>query len=331
MDRLKNVKDTAAVVKVYHGYGHTQSLILFGHVLKGRSFTQKHYTNNAITNVINLIRLFFVTPLPQVKVKLQWQEQVFYTTTEEDGFFKFEWKSDREIEAGWHDVHVDLVNAAEQSTARGLGKIFVPNSTQYGLISDIDDTVLISHSGTTGKKLWSMLTKNPRSRKTFADVVHFYQLLSHAHTKSDLPNPFFYVSSSEWNLYAYLNEFFKFNQLPKGVFLLNTIKKWTQLLKTGNTKHLGKFNRIERVLKVFPKQQFILLGDNSQSDPLIYKLIADEYPDQILAIYIRNISPKKETVTQEILKSLVNQSVETLLYKHTNEAILHSRAIGLIS
>lgn len=327
---IQNIKEPEAVVKVYHGYGHTKNLVVYGHVLKGRFSPQSHYTNNAVVNFFNLIKLFFITPLPEVKIKLQWQDQIFYTTTETDGFFKFEWQSKKEVLAGWHDIRVDLMNDKEKITASGEGKIFVPHSTQYGFISDIDDTVLISHSGTTGKKLWSMLTKNPRSRKTFADVVNYYQVLSTAHTEANIPNPFFYVSSSEWNLYDYLNEFFKFNQLPKGAFLLNEIKKLHQLLKVGNTKHQGKFNRIERVLQVFPKQQFVLLGDNSQKDPNIYKQIADKYPDQIFAIYIRDISSKKKHLTKQILESLQNKSIYTLQYKHTNEAKEHSRSVGLL-
>lgn len=328
---LKKTKDVKAGVNVYHGYGHTDDLLIYGHVLKGRSFTQKIYTDNLVINVFNLIRLFFIVPLPSVKVKLHWNDQIFYTTTASDGFFKLEWKSDREVAAGWHDVNVDLLNGEDQSIATGVGKIFVPHRTQFGFISDIDDTVLVSHSGKTGKKLWSMLTKNPRSRKTFDDAVHFYQLLSAAHTESGLPNPFFYVSSSEWNLYHYLNEFFKYNQLPKGVFLLNHIKKWYQLFTTGNTKHMGKFDRIQRVLKLFPNQQFVLLGDNSQQDPEIYKLIADEYPTQIHAVYIRNIAKGKEIITAEILGSLQNKTVATLQYQHTKEAIEHAGSIGLIN
>ena len=166
-------KYSNAVVRVYHGYGHTHSLIVFGHVLKGKSFIQKKYTDHALINILNLFRLFFVVPLPQAKLQLHWQNQTFYTSTEEDGFFKFEWKSDVELTAGWHDLTVALLNEAEEVSTTGEGKIFVPQSTQYGFISDIDDTVLISHSGTTGRKLWSMLTKNPRSRKTFADVVTY--------------------------------------------------------------------------------------------------------------------------------------------------------------
>lgn len=327
---VKKSRYPSAAVKVYHGYGHTNNLIVYGHVLKGKKNLEPGYTNNAVINFINLVRLFFITAVANARVSLQWQNQHLYSTTESDGFFKFEWQSDNPVTAGWHDVKVDLLNVDEQSIATGEGKMFVPHSTQYGFISDIDDTVLVSHSGTTGKKLWAMLTKNPRNRKTFADVVNYYQLLSTAHTEAAVPNPFFYVSSSEWNLYGYLNEFFKYNQLPKGAFLLNEIKKWNQLLKTGTTKHQGKFNRVARVLEAFPKQQFVLLGDNSQSDPDIYRLIADRYPNQILAIYIRNISPQKEAFTKQVLASINNKSIYTLLHKHTSEAMAHSKSIGLI-
>ena len=318
------------MVKVYHGYGRTGNLVVYGHVLQRSFSVQRYYTSNIFTNILNLLKLFFIKPLSFAKVELHWQNQSFCAIAAKDGFFKFEWKSDLEVRAGWHEVTVDLLDTQGEIRAKGSGKIFVPHSTQYGFISDIDDTVLISHSGTTGKKLWSMFTKNPRSRKSFADVVDYYQLLSATHTEPEVPNPFFYVSSSEWNLYDYLNEFFKFNELPKGAFLLNTLKRWYQLLKVGNTKHLGKLNRIERVLLTFPKQQFILLGDNSQSDPAIYKLIAEKYPHQIFAVYIRNIRKKKAAATQNILDSFTQKSISTLQYRHTSEALAHSRSIGLI-
>ena len=324
------MEKNTATVKVYHGYGHTNNLVVYGHVLAGKSVGPSKYTNNTILNVIHLTKLFFVKPIPNVKVSLQWENQQFYSTTESDGFFKFEWKSDTEVSAGWHKVVINLQNNQNLIAATGEGKIFVPHSTQYGFISDIDDTVLVSHSANTGKKLRVMFTKNPRSRKTFADVVKFYQLLSIAHTKPDLLNPFFYVSSSEWNLYDDLNEFFKHNGLPKGAFLLNQIKKWYQLFKTGKTKHQGKLMRVTRILGAFPKQRFILLGDNSQSDPEIYTTIANKYPERIVAVYIRNVSLEKELVTTKMLETIQNKAIYTYQFQHTDEAILHAKAIGLI-
>jgi phosphatidate phosphatase APP1 len=259
-----------------------------------------------------------------------WKNQALFTTTEKDGFFKFEWQSIGSVPAGWHQIIIHLIDNKDVILTTGEGKIFVPHSTQYGFISDIDDTVLVSHSSTTGKKLRVMFTKNPRSRKTFADIVKFYNLLALAHTDPETLNPFFYVSSSEWNLYDDLNEFFKFNDLPKGAFLLNQIKRWYQLFKTGATKHQGKLIRVKRILDAFPKQRFILLGDNSQSDTDIYVALANKYPDKIVAIYIRNISPEKEQYATNILGTLEDKTIETCLFKHTDEAILHAKWMGLI-
>lgn len=326
----KDVKQTDITVKVYHGYGHTRNLVIYGHVLAGKRTVRTHFSNNIIFNIWHLLKLFFIKPLPHAKVQLQWRNQKFHATTDKNGFFKFEWASETSAEAGWHLLTVHLLNPQNQAIHSGEGKIFVPHSTQYGFISDIDDTVLISHSATTGKKLRVMFTKNPRSRKTFADVVKFYQLLSLAHTDPSVLNPFFYVSSSEWNLYDDLNEFFKYNELPKGAFLLNEIKRWYQLFKVGTTKHSGKLMRVARILEAFPKQRFVLLGDNSQKDPDIYVAIANKYPDKIVAIYIRNIYSPKESVTQNLLDSLQKKGIHTCLFKHTDEAILHAQSIRLI-
>ena len=324
------ISNANATVKVYHGYGHQHNLVVYGHVLAGKNAVQTTYKNNPVLNIFNLIKLFFIRPLRGVNVRLQWRNQTFDTTTAADGFFKFQWQSETEVTDGWHQIIVQLIDNQGNTLTSGEGKMFIPEATQYGFISDIDDTVLVSHSAKTGKKLRVLFTKNPRSRKTFADVVKFYNLLALAHTQPTLLNPFFYVSSSEWNLYDYLNEFFKHNGLPKGVFLLNDIKRWYQLIRTGGTKHQGKLIRVARIIDAFPRQRFILLGDNSQSDPAIYAAIANKYPDKIVAIYIRNISPKKELMTLELLKTIQNKGIHTCVSMHTDEAILHAQSIGLI-
>ena len=126
------------------------------------------------------------------------------------------------------------------------------------------------------------------------------------------------------------NEFFKFNGLPKGAFLLNQIKKWYQLFKTGASKHEGKLGRTKRIFDAFPKQRFVLLGDNSQKDPEIYVALANKYPEKVVAIYIRNIRAEKEEFATNILGSLEDETIQTCLFKHTDEAILHARKIGLI-
>ncbi|HXL56981.1 MAG TPA: hypothetical protein VN958_12025, partial [Chitinophagaceae bacterium] len=96
-----------ASVKVYYGYGHTHNLIVYGHVFKRKAITQHKFTNNILYNIFHLFRLFFVQPFPHVKVQLHFQDQEFENTTEDDGFFKFEWKAAHDVPAGWHYLEVD--------------------------------------------------------------------------------------------------------------------------------------------------------------------------------------------------------------------------------
>ncbi len=318
-------------LQVYDGYGHTHNLVLFGHVYKGKPAGEREYTKNIFANIRRLIRLFFIKPIPRAKVVLEWPGITLETVTEKDGFFKFEWESPQELHAGWHTAILKLVGDDGVEIARQAGRVLVPQSTQYGFISDIDDTVLVSHSATVLRRLKTLLTKHPHNRRSFEGVQAHYQKLAVAITDAEVPNPFFYVSSSEWNLFYDLKSFFRFHALPQGIFLLSQIKRWYQLFGSGQTKHSGKLTRIYRVMEAFPKQQFVLLGDNSQADPDIYAAIAKRFPQRIFAIYIRNVRPSQFEATQQKL-ALVHESgsIHTLLFDHSHDAIEHSRKIGLI-
>lgn len=270
-------------------------------------------------------------PYPFVKVRLLFYGQVIYGHTEYDGFFKFEWKAEKDIVAGWHGVKVEALGKNDVVLATNEGLVYVPHITQFAFISDIDDTIMISHSASFLRRLRELFIKNPRTRKTFSEARQHYSLLALSHTDAGQPNPFFYVSSSEWNLYDYLLETFRFNRFPEGAFLLNQIKRWRDLVQTGKTGHEGKLMRVMRILDAFPNQRFVFFGDNSQQDPTIYTTIASKYPKNIEAIYIRNIRKEKEAEARVLLDAVeAAQQVKTCLYNSSEEAILHSKKIGLI-
>lgn len=318
-------------VKIYHGYGHTHNLVLYGHVFKFKAKTKQVFSPNFLVNMVHLLKLFMVKPYPFAQVRLHFKGQVIYQKAAYDGFFKFEWQAQENIPAGWHPVRVEAVDDADKVWARADGEVFVPHITQYAFISDIDDTVMISHSAKLGRRLKELFTRNPRTRKTFAMAQTHYQLLANAHTEAMQPNPFFYVSSSEWNLYDYLVETFRFNKLPEGAFLLNQLKQWKSFFKTGKTGHEGKLLRVMRIIDAFPKQRFVFLGDNSQQDPVIYHTIAMRFPQNVAAVYIRNIRPKKREETLRLLNELEQNHIHTCLFTDSEQAIGHSKKIGLIA
>jgi phosphatidate phosphatase APP1 len=327
MKSKKEVAPPPFTVKVYHGYGHTNNCTLFGHVFAGAAVTRNYDRSSIWQNILHLVRLFMLRPQPGIPVRLTWNQQHFYAVTESDGFFSFSWSSDTSIPAGWHSVLIDALTENGEVISSGTGKLFIPHLTQLAIISDIDDTVLVSHSSTILKRLVLLFTRNPRSRQAFAGIVEFYQQLAYTYTEVNIPNPFFYVSSSEWNLYDDLVDFFRFNHLPEGSFLLNQVKRWYDLWKTGKTKHEGKLLRIVRILEAFPQQRFMLVGDNSQSDPGIYQSIVHKYHGRIVAVFIRSVVPEHDPPTELILHSISEKGIPTHLFKDSQSAIIHAKSI----
>ncbi|HEX2682942.1 MAG TPA: phosphatase domain-containing protein, partial [Ferruginibacter sp.] len=282
-------------------------------------------------NTAALMRLFMVRPLAGARLQLQWEGEVFQTQSEADGFFRIEWSMNRHLDAGWHPLQVEMTDDEHNVLTTGTGQIFIPHTTQLGFISDIDDTFLISHSSNLRKRLFVLFTRNAHSRQPFQGVVKHYQALTQAGTTAEAPNPFFYVSSSEWNLFDYIREFTEINGLPKGVFLLNQLKSFSQLFKTGQNNHGTKFMRIVRVLEHYPTQRFVLLGDSSQQDPDIYASIAKHFPNQVRAVYIRDVYKKNQEKVRETLKQMEEAGVPCCFFTHSSEALEHSVRIGLIS
>jgi phosphatidate phosphatase APP1 len=321
---------TKPVVRVYHGYGDSKQLIVYGHVFKISPIARKKFTRSAFTNTFALLRLFFVKPYANATVRLIWLNKEIKVTTENDGFYKLEWDPVQVMSPGWHTIQVDMINDAGEIITSGNGKVHVPYSTQYACISDIDDTFLMSYSSTIYKRLFVLLTENAHSRKPFEGVINHYKYLAYLGTQEKEPNPFFFVSSSEWNLYDYIRDFAAKNELPEGVYLLSQLKRLNEMLKTGKNKHATKLMRIARVLKTYNTHKFILLGDDTQEDPVIYASIIKQFPQQIICVYIRHINKLKQEQTKTVVSNIINSGVECCYFTHSSEAIEHSKKMGLV-
>ncbi len=316
------------VVRVYNGYGDEDMLLLMGHVLKQSPLPKKKFRKDFFSNSFSLLRLFMVAPYPSVTVRLVWGTQVLETQTDQDGFFKFEWTSTTDLQPGWHSVKAELTQG-KYAGLYGEGKLLVPHPSQYALISDIDDTFLISHSANLWKRLYVLLTKNARTRRPFEGVATHYRLLANG-TAGTEQNPFFYVSSSEWNLYDYIREFKKNYNIPEGVYLLNQMKMGMEFLQTGQGKHDGKYIRIVRILKEFPHRKFVLLGDDTQRDPDIYSQVVKDFADHIICVYLRHVGKHKKASVEQKAEAIKRAGVEVLYFKKSEEAIAHSKRMGLI-
>ncbi len=320
------------VVQVYRGFGTATQFVIHGSVFRRSALPRRNYRNSGWVNVLAVLRLFLVRPYPAATVRVAFGKQTLDTQTDANGYFRVDLTLTEPVLPGWQTVRAYLM-APMQTTqlvlAEGTGPVLVPHPTQFACISDIDDTFLVSHSATIAKRLRVLLTQNAHSRQPFEGVVAHYQLLAEAASGPGVTNPFFYVSSSEWNLYGYILDFSARNGLPDGVYLLSQLKQIGQLLKTGQNKHRTKFDRIVRIIETYPQQQFILLGDDTQEDPTIYASVVEHFPRQIRCVYIRQVHGKNQPKTRDTLDRIKAMGVVCCYFAHSAEARQHSIDLGL--
>ncbi|NHN26536.1 App1 family protein [Flavobacterium jejuense] len=318
------------VLKLYRGYANNQELIVMGHIFKPTTSANYDFQQKNFKNAQSIIRLFQVKTKSNADVYLELNGEVIHTRTLEDGYFKFCVPIKEATDFGWKNYTVYITHEKEKIEA--TGSYIKPNIGKFGFISDIDDTFLISHTRNPLKKLYILLFKNVNKRKIFEDVVPHYQALQTAgRNDKNQENAFFYVSSSEWNLYRLITQFSIIHSLPKAVLLLKDIKtSLSQFFFTGRGNHNHKFEKIKHILEFYPDLQYVLLGDDSQHDPKLYEAICKIFPLHIKAVYIRQVGKHQKTATLNILENMNSLDVATCYFKSSKEAITHSKEIGLI-
>ncbi|WP_439583916.1 App1 family protein [Dyadobacter bucti] len=322
-------------LKLYRGYANKNELVVFGHVVKKYPSGDRKYTRTGFRYARTIIALFSVKTISSLKVTLRVGDITAETVAEEDGYFRFQIPFQEPMPSGWHsyEVYVDDEIDGKKYQASAQEEFFLPFKSSYGIISDIDDTFLVSHSRRSFRKLFVLLAKNVQARKPFADVVKHYQLLSFAsrtHPHKD-SNIFFYVSSSEWNLYDMIVRFAELNGLPKAVLKLKKIKSGLDdFVMTGSGSHDHKLRKIHNILKFYPELQFILLGDDSQKDPDIYEEVCREFPKNIRAVYIRQTRKRSKPQTTQHMHTIQALGIDTCYFAHSNKAIIHSLEHGIV-
>jgi phosphatidate phosphatase APP1 len=318
------------ILKLYRGYANEEELIVMGHVFKPTKTKDYAFEKKKFKNASSIISLFRVKTQSNADVYLKHNNTTIHTKTLVDGYFKFCLPVDPNVGHGWIDYEVSIIH--KQKTIAVKESYIRPKTGNLGIISDIDDTFLVSYTMNPLRKIYVLLFRNVNSRKVFEDVVTHYQALSSSgRINNEEQNAFFYVSSSEWNLYRFIVKFTEIHKLPKAVLLLKDIKtSLTDFFWTGRGEHNHKFEKIKHILEFYPNLKYVLLGDDSQNDPFLYEAICKIFPVTVKAVYIRKTSLQDKEKVSIALKNLESLGVSTCYFTHSSEAITHSKKIGLI-
>lgn len=201
---------------------------------------------------------------------------------DEHGYWELAASQTLDLTPGWHDIESKPI----ASTQAGL--LIADPRNQIGIITDIDDTILVSEVLSKRSLLKNSLTVPAEQREAVACMAALY-----AHVLRANPAPessaVFYVSSSPRQLTDNLRRFLQANAFPRGVLQLKEVG-------SGSGDSVGehesyKIRRIETILADFPQTKFSLFGDNGERDPEIYHAIMAKHPDRIVGVWIHHVNP----------------------------------------
>lgn len=327
-------KDPLQIV-IFQSYGTDSHFYMRGRALEDETIDLEQ--KGLFGLFVNSWKRFETDEIKHTELKITLpNKRVLKTVTDDHGYFKIDEQVEGlktltndegwlKIEASYNDVNI---KRSIQNENRFPGELLIPSTkADYGVISDIDDTII--HTGVVSTLKWKVLInsifKNATSRIPLEGAAEFYHKL-HRGASGNTANPIFYVSHSPWNLYRYLEFFLKQHNFPKGPILLRSFK---DIFRKKSGDQPQKHIEIVNILKTYPNLKFILIGDSGERDADIYLDISKAFPSQVAAIYLRSVTHKKKMLR---IKSLFKDydKIPVLLVNTSDEAIAHAKQNGFI-
>jgi phosphatidate phosphatase APP1 len=319
----------------FRTFGSSEKAWLRGRVLKFSPEFKSSPNDSIWRNLLASYRRFHSREVPGARVLLEFGGSALETVADAEGYFQAVlYPSSPLGEGPWHEGKATVLWPGT-GTAAGASApchVLIPvPSAQFGVISDIDDTVLVTQAGAVAKMIASTLFKNAHTRLPFPGVAAFYRALQAGPEPRSKFNPIFYVSSGPWNLYDLLRDFFEANGIPAGPLCLQDYGfDRDKFVKASHQHH--KLRSIFEILETCANLPFILLGDSGQEDPEIYIDVLRQAPSRIKAIYIRDAgSAERAARTSELCQEAKRLGSEMILIQTTFEAAEHALERGWIS
>lgn len=285
-----------ARIRPYFGYRNASRLCLTARALRVRDRGWEH--DGTFRKLAAMLSQFASHEVPGLAVTLEISGeggavQTFPAVTDAEGFVHF----DVEAHAGTASQHDPSWELARLHWTNRDGPqsvdafILAPGENhRLAVISDIDDTIIETGAGDLMRNWRRVLAQMPGDREAVPGAKELFNRLSRGEgVGGTLPatrRPFFYISSSPWNLFDYLVAFQKLHKLPEGPILL---RDWDLNRSTfaSSGHHAHKARAIDGLIDFYPEMRFALIGDNTQADALAYSEVVAKHPGRIAAVFIR--------------------------------------------
>jgi phosphatidate phosphatase APP1 len=160
-----------------------------------------------------------------------------------------------------------------------------------GVVSDIDDTVMVTALPRPLLAAWNTFVRHESKRRPVPGMAAFL----HELRAEDPDAPVMYVSTGAWNVAPSLAHFLERHGYPAGPLLLTDWGPTDEAWFRSGREH--KRTSLRRLLRELPHLRWALVGDDGQHDPGLYEELVTEAPDRVRVVAIRQLSPAEQVLT----------------------------------
>lgn len=274
-ERRARKRGLAASIIPYTGYGGPGWVRVLCRVLLTRTHPDQRrgYAN------VRGWRSFMSVPLDDVEVTVRIGDVEHRVAADRGGVVDARIPID--LAPGWHVVEL----RTDESDERFEAKIFVVDvSLGFGMVSDIDDTVMVTALPRPFLAAWNTFVLDEHARSPVPGMAVLYERLLRQHPGA----PVIYLSTGAWNVAPTLRRFLSRNLYPSGALLLTdwgpTHERW---FRSGQDH---KRTQLRRLAEEFPEMAWLLIGDDGQHDEQLYGEFERDHPENVRAVAIRQLS-----------------------------------------
>lgn len=275
--------DGDAVV-IYPAYGDSRGVVIEGRVIEARRERPPSVSDSWWRNLTRSLLALVNDERAGAPVSVSLPGSEREAVTDAEGYFRIELAAAPALSPGWQAI------LGRSGTAEGRGTLLVvPAHNTLGIISDVDDTILVSEVNDKGRLVANSLLKNALQRAVVQGAARVYERLA---ARNPLPAaaPLFYLSASPRQLSPAIQAFLDHNGFPRGVLITKRVTNDATSEPIAD-QVAYKSAKIEEIFARLPHVRFVLVGDDGERDPEIYHQIRMRHPQRVEAVWIRRVHP----------------------------------------
>ncbi|WP_433791268.1 App1 family protein [Actinoplanes sp. CA-252034] len=270
-------------ITAYTGYGAPGWARVMGRVLLARPGMVRKRREK-----VRGWRSFTTTPVSSALVRIELGGTITEARTDRSGYLDVIVKGD--LDPGWGCARLSTEGTVPVDAPIRV----IDPAVKFGVISDIDDTVMVTTLPRPLLAAWNTFVLDEHARTAVPGMAVLYERLVHANPGT----PVVYLSTGAWNVAPTLTRFLSRHLYPAGPILLTdwgpTPDRW---FRSGQ-EHKRK--SLQRLAEEFPDVRWLLIGDDGQHDQEIYSEFAREHPENVAAVAIRRLSPAQAVLAGAI-------------------------------